>query len=422
MTEINLTPLQEKAFNLAMKPDNKITRIVGYAGTGKTTVLSKVAKELGNACIVLTPTNKASQVLRDKGIENVKTIHSALYSPNERTIIKKDKDGNEEFMHDDSGNVILDTDGCRIPIILDRQLDFDLKSQQDNPLPPIALVDEASMIKPEEIEDLLTTFQQIVFFGDGFQLPPVKAKDTFGKSTADVFLDEVHRVALDNPIIRYATSIRDGRELTKEEIQCFEVVFCNKNHPKLYESIVNHNIQAICWTNGMRHIINDNIREAKGLPRNKLVNGEKIIALQNIREGQGEERFLKFYNGEIIHVLGDYDRTEDDFVSAFVKTACKRGNNMWPFWNAGYFKLKDDSKAWMQELEYRKRTAAKPLQFGAEFDYAYCLTAHKAQGSEFDNVAVFDQRSLMNKMTIEMQQRWFYTAVTRAKKRIMVVK
>ena len=53
-----------------------------------------------------------------------------------------------------------------------------------------------------------------------------------------------------------------------------------------------------------------------------------------------------------------------------------------------------------------------------EFDFAYAITCHKAQGSEFDSVVVFDESWLFG----EDRYRWLYTAITRAKKRLLIVR
>ncbi len=53
-----------------------------------------------------------------------------------------------------------------------------------------------------------------------------------------------------------------------------------------------------------------------------------------------------------------------------------------------------------------------------EFDYGYALTVHKAQGSQWDNVVLFDESFAFR----EHRARWLYTAVTRAARRLTVVR
>lgn len=52
------------------------------------------------------------------------------------------------------------------------------------------------------------------------------------------------------------------------------------------------------------------------------------------------------------------------------------------------------------------------------FEFAYAVTCHKAQGSEFDYVIVFDESYVFG----EERRRWLYTAVTRAKEKLLIVR
>ena len=69
------------------------------------------------------------------------------------------------------------------------------------------------------------------------------------------------------------------------------------------------------------------------------------------------------------------------------------------------------------------RTLLRKMKVVAEetisrFEFAYAITCHKAQGSEFDSVVVFDESWLFG----EDRHRWLYTAITRAKKRLLIVR
>jgi exodeoxyribonuclease-5 len=417
-----LSSLQKTAHDKTFEIEEGEFFLKGYAGTGKTTMLAVLADNLGDKCVVLTPTNKAAQVLRDKGIMKARTIHSTLYQPMEVIVPKRDRHDNIIYIKNSDGSVLKDKEsGDPIPEVKERKMEFQLKSYEENDLPPIALVDEGSMVTADIFDDLKLSFKKIIFFGDGFQLPPVKSKDVFSKMPADIFLDEVHRVALENPIIRYATSIRNGEEIDLSEIACDEIKTCSPNNTKLYQCLVDKNVQAITWTNRSRRAINNQIRKCKGYRDNWLEDGESIIATQNIRVRSFDGDNLKFYNGELVKVSGEYETTYDNFKALSVKTQCDRYQMMWPFWNEGFFDLKDNYNSWNAEMQRRKQSVNKP-KFGSDFDFAYCLTAHKSQGSEFDNVAVWDQRHMMRNSSKEEQQRWYYTAITRAKERLLIVR
>ena len=64
--------------------------------------------------------------------------------------------------------------------------------------------------------------------------------------------------------------------------------------------------------------------------------------------------------------------------------------------------------------------AGKVLDQGLSFSYGYCITAHKAQGSEWDECCVIDERLVLGKVdpSGNTSRRWIYTAITRAAKRL----
>lgn len=423
----DLSDLQKQAFDVAYKSKNLATRIVGYAGTGKTTVMAELAKELGSKCVVLAPTNKAASVLMEKGIKGAQTIHSCLYQPVKSPIY--DVDGKGKAIHTKNEKT-----GAMEPKIKGYELTFNLNREgsHTNDLPPIALVDEASMVDEDICKDLLFAFEKVVFFGDGFQLPPVgRLKGALEIGPADFEMNEVHRVAFDNPIIRYATLIRQGEEPFIGDMDFEEIKTCAATHQRLYQTIANKDVQAICYTNRQRHHINEQIRIAKGYEPNTLLSGEPIICLQNIRVTDGDpfegakRRTLVMYNGQVSTQDRDFKQTEDDWMSELINVDCVKDLpidvkvHTWPFWNRNWFNTKG-SNNWEDEIAIRKSGGGR-FRFGTEFDYSYCMTAHKAQGSEYNKVAVFDERPRLKRVPRDQLQRWFYTAITRAKTKVLVV-
>ena len=422
MTNINeLTDSQMRAFDIIVEPKKKISRVTGYAGTGKTTVLAAAAKELGAECCILTPTNKAAKVLREKGVDRAQTVHSFLYTPAEVEVYQKDKTGAVLYQKNPDGTDMMYR-GEKVPLVARKEMGFSLKADPTN-VPSIAIVDEASMIGKEIYQDLLATFDHIVLVGDGFQLPPVMDTDVLNLEPADISLTEVHRVALDNPIIRFATQIRSGGEPDFNEYKDDNktIGVCSINHPKLYKSLVDNQCQAICGRNKTRHDINSKMRAALGYEPNSLLAGEEIVCLENWREEDDYgARSLIFYNGQTAIVEGNYKETGDDMIAQLVRLEKNGQKFIFPFWNKGYFNLFDArDSAWWNEYKRRQAspTEKKPLR-GIKFDYSYGITAHKSQGSEYNNVAVFDERSASR----GYEQRWYYTAVTRAKKRLLVIR
>lgn len=414
-----LTPIQQKAYDKSVKPEKKVTRIGGYAGTGKTTVMACVAEQYGGDAVVLSPTNKAAQVLRDKNISQAQTIHSCLYQPHEVEVHEKDEWGETVYIK-------CPKTGTQIPKVIGHKITFALNANDDLGLPDTALVDEASMVDSNVYSDLLYVFPNVILFGDPFQLPPVATKEgALDMEPLDVEMTEVHRVALENPITKYATRIRDNKEPRLTGVYD-ELKPVGINDADLWKKIVEGEYQAICYTNRMRHHINKMVRQELGYKMGTYNKGEPIICLENIRVLDGgydpfadqQEKIMIAYNGMMGSLDRDFESTNKttDFQMAnlpFVDPEVYPGNvPVLPFWNCGF---------WEHWPELTRKTPRKKIR-GHLFDFGYCLTAHKAQGSEFDNVVVFDERPKLTKIPQRELQRWYYTAVTRAKKNLMVVK
>lgn len=393
---MQLTPEQSKGFDIAVKGEKRITTIAGYAGCGKSVLLKEVADHLGTD--VLTPTHKSAQVLRSRGIDRARTYHSVLYQMTEvRTYELKDgttvdKFGDEEPPEDAK--------------MIKRELFSGLRDAP-GACASIACVDEASMVSAEPIKDMLDVYDRIILFGDPFQLPPVKAKDIFNSSVPDLFLKEVHRAALESPITRYATELRNGND--NPSLDGIQVI--NPKSEPLYEILQEKSAQVIVWTNQLRHRINESWRKQKGYEPNTLLDGEEAICLSNVRTMDADgNRVLKFYNGQMVKSARHHDSQESFWTpEMFQDEVSQNTMSVWPFWQHGFFTARQDNSWWDRTRRIR------PV--GHDMDYAYALTAHKAQGSEWPVVAVVDQRAKMKSDAA----RWFYTAVTRASEELILV-
>lgn len=157
--------------------------MAGYAGTGKTTVISKAAQRIldedpEKRILFCAPTGKAAQVMKSKlaflrhGC-TVGTIHSAIY-----TIDTTKKNGPRE------------------------ELVFKKKSQKVLPY-DLIIVDEASMLTEKVFNDCLSYSIPVIFVGDPGQLPPVEGKPVDILHTTPFVLTEVMRQALENPIVQW---------------------------------------------------------------------------------------------------------------------------------------------------------------------------------------------------------------------------
>jgi len=231
----------------------------GLAGTGKTSLLASLARELTDEAWLLAPTGKAASVLSRKTGAPASTLHKLLYAAVE-------VEGRVTFTK------------TREPGSLAGQL---------------ALVDEASMVDEPLARDLLETGVRVIASGDPGQLPPVNAPAFF--RTPDFTLTQVRRQAEGSAIIRQAHRIRDGLDYVTDG-DAFQVI-TRRAAPDLDWADV-----VLCWRNDTRLRMNRFMRERRGIaPDASPQAGEPVICLQNDPSG--------IMNGEVFLVAGyDPDR------------------------------------------------------------------------------------------------------------------
>ena len=376
-----LTNGQEKGLKIAVeryKNGEPYTVIAGYAGAGKSTLVSHIVDALNispmSVCYVAF-TGKASLVLREKGCENSMTAHKLLYHSKEKP------DGT--FEHKPR-----------------KSLEWPYK---------LIVVDEVSMI-PTDMWDLLLSHNvHVIALGDPGQLPPIDGESELLKHP-HVFLDEVVRQAQDSEIIRLSMDIREGVSL--KPYKGNEVIIISKN--QLNDFYYSGADQIIAAKNITRNDINWKCRKIKfgnDVP-NYPIEGEKAICLKNywnVLSDSGDP----LINGMIGELSGirfrhNIDKYDDMMNANFTVGDKNKFHQLFMD-----YKLFAESKQTINSdnwMDFRGMT--KPMLF----DYAYCITCHKSQGSEFDKVLVFNEY-----MKSTDHKRWLYTAATRAKKKLIIV-
>lgn len=187
---LHLTPDQKGAKTTILKaiePPFGVALLTGYAGTGKTTLVSDLVSTIAQSGLKVTiacPTHKAAAVVRQmlpgEGVLEVGTIH-AIFGMR----ILKTPDGKSK---------------CSPPS----------KRVRD-----ALIIDEASMINQDIFDVIMKNSERIIFVGDPAQLPPVEGNNlspVFGNIVERAHLSQVIRQAEGNPIIELATWLRDKIE------------------------------------------------------------------------------------------------------------------------------------------------------------------------------------------------------------------
>ena len=344
------------------QPRQQVFRLFGYAGTGKTTLARHLAEDIDGDVAFGAYTGKAALVMRSKGCLDATTIHAMIYRP---------RGGDEEGPS------------------------FALNRQGTAGEADLIVIDECSMVDEDLGRDLLSFGKKVLVLGDPAQLPPVKGGGFFTEAEPDAMLTEVHRQAADDPIIRMSLAIREGRELEHGQFGESRVI----TRRQLATEDVTTADQVLVGTNRTRRLYNTRLRELKGLIDPSPAVGDKLVCLRNDKAkglfngGVWIVQRLKSSDGDKIKLdLAPDEELARRSVSVSVLRAFFEGDP--------------------ETIPFAQRRRSD------EFDYGYALTVHKAQGSQWDHVALFDESYAFR----EHRDRWLYTGVTRAAKRITIVR
>lgn len=238
-----------------------------------------------------------------------------------------------------------------------------------------------------------------------------------------IFLDEIMRQAYDSEIIRFSMWIREGKPINQFPVNNQQVKFVKKE--ELNVGMYEWADQIICATNEKRNAVNNNMRKIKGFgPRPEL--GDKIISLHNHWDfmSRGKNPF-SLTNGTIGTITTMQNKTiQFPFwittkpISVLYTSIIDEEGNKFDYIPIDYSALTTGEKALTEKQEYLIRGNNKCADPPFEFAYAYGITCHKAQGSEWGKVLVIEERFPFDK---EEHARWAYTAATRASDKLVWV-
>lgn len=382
--EIVLSDEQEKVVETVIEfiknSSKKFFVVSGFAGTGKSAVIPFIRKQMIGNSAVVAYTGKAVVVLKRRGITDATTIHSFLY--------------NTKIIRDEKTKKIY--------------YEFHKKSESDFNGIKCVFVDESSMIDKNIFYELTSHNFKVVFFGDSFQLPPVK--DDFNiMEKPDIQLTKIIRQNENNPIIRMSFMARMQQKIP------FGTYGNSAKKPifKFNTSDYDNYDQIICWTNRKRKEINDSVRSLKGYEVSKIYPNEKMIIKQNYH-------FLHLYNGQMVYNMrqaeeekidnfdGIYNMTIVDEIAADdIIAACD------------YIPVNvSGAIGWDSEKIYNynisKKTKNKNL---VHMDYGYAITCHASQGSSWGKICIIEEEGIKKRPEY---WRWIYTAITRAEQSVTI--
>lgn len=358
------SPQQDKALLAASRwlaaPGKQVFRLFGYAGTGKTTLATHLAEDVDGPVCFAAFTGKAALVMRGRGCPEARTIHSLIYRPRD-----------------------IDTE----------EPSFVLNSESDAADAALIIIDECSMVDEDLGRDLLSFGKPVLVLGDPAQLPPVKGGGFFTESEPDIMLTDIHRQAAGDPIIRMSMDVREGRTLEPGIYGDSKII----SRSEIESSTVTGADQVLVGMNKTRRNYNRRLREILGFHTVYPESGDKLVCLKN----DPQKGLL---NGGLWRAKTGGNLRRGRLRMTVVPDEEQQGRARRVSVAPQFFDSDD-------EVPFALRRNSD------EFDYGYALTVHKSQGSQWDDVVLFDESYAFR----EHRNRWLYTGITRAARRLTIV-
>ncbi len=440
--------LQQLASYVVNPTPNALFLLKGFAGTGKTTIISSLVKNLWKikrAGILLAPTGRAAKVISLYSNQEAQTIHKKIYFP------KK-------------------TSGAGVQFVL----------QPNKHKNAVFIVDEASMIPDEDqdsklfenkglLSDLIQYVDsgqncQLILIGDTAQLPPVKldlspalmeqslGRD-YDKEVIHIELNEVVRQSEESDILLNATRIREA--LAEEFYESFKFKLTEKADlirlidgdeildaiQDSYDNLGHEETSIIVRSNKRANQYNQQIRSRILFQEEEISPGDYLMVVKNNYfwiKPTSEATFIA--NGDIVKVLEIFAIKElYGFRFAEVKVQMVDYPKMAPFETVVILDTLesntpsltyDDSNKLYQEVmkdyedetsKYKKFLKVKNNKFfnALQIKFSYAMTCHKSQGGQWHTVFI-EQPYLPNGIDKDYL-RWLYTAVTRATDKLYLI-
>lgn len=443
----------------------KVFILKGYAGTGKTTIVKEMIKALAGRRYhyqLLASTGRAAKVLQDSVGETASTIHSCIYTYHDfNQDIERIVEERKQKGEDSQGQLLLE---------------FGL-NVVDSPQNPICyIVDEASMVSDTVdgspcqavfgtgrlLTDLLDhdPMGKYVFIGDECQLPPVRQpyspalsadyfREHFHLTAMEVTLTEIKRQAQDNDIVIAAHKLRALYEhpqpwaWAKFPMRGYRHVHLLDSQAELLHGYIQRVAQhgyedstLICYTNRQCNTLTHIIRPALGFTSPTLQRGELLLVTQN-------NCLCGLVNGDMV-VVDEVLAQEHCAGLTFLKVSfheqltgrkfsqlliadvlyANQTNLSSPQQKELFidFYIRMKKKGLKQKSEmFKKAMRSDPYLNALRAVWGFALTCHKVQGGEWNHVFLDIPRSFPKTEKPYVYQ-WVYTAMTRAREELYVVK
>lgn len=427
--------------------DNQLFILNGYAGTGKTTLVSalvRTLKAVRKNCILLAPTGRSAKVFSVYSGQKAYTIHKCLYWTNSR-------DGIREFTR--RPNRLVNT---------------------------IFIVDEASMISDGAgesplfgnkslMDDLFSyIFEgsgcQLLLVGDDAQLPPVNCEESpalsidyiqrnFSLNARQASLTDVTRQTQDSGILHNASRLRCKMQSEDFSFPIFSAptfADCQRVNGEELEDLLNglygkyesDEIVTITYSNKRSYVYNQEIRHRILYKEEQISAGDFVIAVKNnyfwikddaevgfLANGDNMEilsinkmqELYGFHFADVTVRLCDYPNHGDIDIKIILESLdCEGAALSHEDSNRLFEAVSEDYADIPTKRERYAKMKEDPFLNAVQVKFSYALTCHKTQGGQWP-VVLLDQGIIKDGILTKSYFRWLYTALTRASQQVYMI-
>jgi len=425
--------------------DNQLFILKGYAGTGKTSLLSAIVKSLRHIevrTVLLAPTGRAAKVFSAYAQKKAYTIHKMLYRMSMKNgVLHVSRKENK------AKNVLFIVDEVSM-----------LSNSSTGNLFPQSLLDDLMQFVYEGINC------KMIFIGDDAQLPPVHNADSpalnmefmhrnFNVNIHNYVLTEVVRQAHDSGILFNASILREKilcgtytfplfSKLQFSDLLRINGADLEELLNTLYEKYDIEELVIITRSNKRAYLFNKEIRKRILFRENTIASGDHLMVVKNNYYWVDETSEVGFLaNGDIMEILSVNKREElygfhfadvtvrlcdyPDFDTIDIKIILESLESCDPALPATQHQLLYEQVALdYEEIKDRRLRALKirnnPYLKAVQVKFSYSLTCHKTQGGQWKTVLV-DYGFIPNNSPDKEYLRWLYTALTRATETVYLI-
>ena len=382
--------IRQAAINWFYNEPDQVFQIAGAAGTGKTYLIYHILNSLNlnaNQFLAMSYTGQASIVMRTRGFKTAKSIHSSLYEV-------------VEYFDDSDINIAFNLPKKKRVFKLRDYIEPEIR---------LFFIDEAFMVPAKMVKDILSFGIKVIVCGDPNQLPPVGDDPGFLISGKIHRLTKLMRQAENNPIVYLA-----NRAKSDLPIHCGVYGHNNEvlviKEDEIIPEMFMYSECTCCGTNRTREILNENIRKIFGYNTQLPNVGERVICRQNNWNETLEGISLcNGLNGICISPASIDPADKSLFILNFK-----------PDLVDNYFRnLRCNKDYFLSPYNVKKEMKSFDRRYikGEYFEFAYALTTHLCQGSEYSQGIYIEEY-----IRPQMQNSLNYTGITRFKNKLIYIK